>query len=142
MHLIRSGRLCVLAALALSTQASAQMGPPDFATLDADRNGQVTRGEVATGTRPMFDRIDRNRNGSITRGEMRRFAMGQMFGGGGGGNAQPRGPRPDLDFDANGELSHARFVDGIWRAQFAPRDANRDGSISRAEYDAGQAARR
>jgi Ca2+-binding EF-hand superfamily protein len=109
--------------------------PLSFGELDRDRDGAVTRSEFDRAARIMFDEIDKDRSGMVTQGEFRSFAMRQMMSG--KRPAFMKGKRPDLRFDKKGEMAFQSFSDGLWSARFAKLDANGDGRLSAAEFNAG-----
>jgi len=93
-----------------------------FDDMDWNNDGRVTRGEWHGGTTE-FNRLDRNRDGALTRFEVQ--------------GAEPSFDTWDqfnnLDFDRNGTLSRAEWH---WsNASFSTRDRNRDGVISKQEFD-------
>ena len=93
-----------------------------FDDMDWNNDGRVTRTEWHGGTTE-FNRLDRNRDGVLTRFEVQ--------------GAEPSFDTWDqfnnLDYDRNGTLSRAEWH---WsNASFSTRDRNRDGVISRQEFD-------
>lgn len=120
-------------ALGLSAPALAE-DPLSFAALDRNRDGSVTRAEFDRATRVMFDEIDKDRSGAVTKGEFRSFAMRQMMSG--KRPAIMKGKRPDMPFDKEGKIGFQRFSDSLWNARFADLDANKDGRLSGAEFNA------
>jgi Ca2+-binding EF-hand superfamily protein len=93
-----------------------------FDDMDWNNDGRVTRSEWHGGTTE-FNRLDRNRDGALTRFEVQgaeaSFDTWDQFN--------------NLDFDRNGTLSRAEWH---WsNASFSTRDRNRDGVISKQEFD-------
>jgi hypothetical protein len=93
-----------------------------FDDMDWNNDGRVTRTEWHGGTTE-FNRLDRNRDGALTRFEVQgaeaSFDTWDQFN--------------NLDFDRNGTLSRAEWH---WsNASFSTRDRNRDGVISKQEFD-------
>ncbi len=93
-----------------------------FDNMDWNNNGRVERTEWFGGAAE-FNRLDRNRDGVLTRfevvGSTPSFDTYDQF--------------QNLDYDRNGTLSRAEWH---WsNASFAARDRNRDGVLSRTEFD-------
>ncbi len=93
-----------------------------FDDMDWNNNGRVERAEWYGGAAE-FTRLDTNRDGILSRfevvGGQESFDTWDQF--------------QNLDYDRNGNLSRAEWH---WsNASFAVRDRNRDGIISRQEFD-------
>lgn len=93
-----------------------------FDDMDWNNDGRVTRSEWHGGTAD-FNWLDRNNDGALTRFEVQgaeaSFDTWDQF--------------SNLDFDRNGTLNRAEWH---WsNASFAARDRNRDGVISRQEFE-------
>ena len=93
-----------------------------FDNMDWNNNGRVERTEWFGGAAE-FNRLDRNRDGILTRfevvGSSASFDTYDQF--------------QNLDYDRNGTLSRAEWH---WsNASFATRDRNKDGALSRTEFD-------
>ena len=94
-----------------------------FDNMDWNNNGRVERSEWFGGAAE-FTRLDRNRDGALSRfevvGSTPSFDTWDEF--------------QNLDYDRNGALSRAEWH---WsNASFVTRDRNRDGALSRQEFDA------
>ena len=93
-----------------------------FDDMDWNNNGRVKRAEWFGGSAE-FNRLDANRDGVLSRfevvGSQESFETWDQF--------------QNLDYDRNGTLSRAEWH---WsNASFAVRDRNRDGIISRQEFE-------
>jgi Ca2+-binding EF-hand superfamily protein len=132
-----------LAALAAASSATAaQEGR--FAAADTDRNGVLSRAEVARSLPRLaarFDEIDRNRDGNLSPEELR--ARGR--GGAGEGGFAEHFRRADANGD--GALTRAEAEQALPRlgAKFDRVDANHDARLTldelRRYFDARRAAR-
>lgn len=138
--------LAAVGASALTLTATAQTPPtpaPPPAKIDTDGNGAISRAEFLADAGARFARMDANNDGQVTQDERRaaRGAMREARGpgrrGGGAmapGYVAPRGPEggPLAGMEQMGR--GGRGGGGGGRAlQMA--DTDRDGRISRAEYD-------
>jgi Ca2+-binding EF-hand superfamily protein len=93
-----------------------------FDNMDWNNNGRVERTEWFGGANE-FNRLDRNRDGVLTRFEV----VGSTA------SLDTYDQFQNLDYDRNGSLSRAEWH---WsNATFAARDRNRDGMLSRQEFD-------
>jgi Ca2+-binding EF-hand superfamily protein len=98
------------------------MRDDSFDNMDWNNNGRVERAEWYGGNAE-FTRLDRNRDGVLSRfevvGAQNSFDTWDQFN--------------NLDYDRNGNLSRAEWH---WsNASFTVRDRNRDGMISRNEFE-------
>ena len=93
-----------------------------FDNMDWNNNGRVERTEWFGGAAE-FNRLDRNRDGVLTRFEV----VGSTP------SLDTYDQFQNLDYDRNGSLSRAEWH---WsNASFATRDRNKDGVLSRTEFD-------
>ena len=128
-----AGGGCVLA-----DSHSAKPPLADFDGMDADRDGKVTLSEHASATRRMFLAMDADSDGKVTAAEM--TAARQMV----TGRKASRGDMSSaekirvVDKDRDGVLTAGEHAQAS-RAMFEKMDANRDGHLTREEWDAGHA---
>lgn len=126
-------------------------GPRGMRWADANGDGMITRTEAISAVTAHFDKVDTNKDGKVTRDELdaarkaHRAARMARFGdrgdhphgrhgmrpGGPGGPGRPGGMLADLDADRDGKLSRAEFD-----APFARMDTNQDGFVDAAERQA------
>lgn len=146
------------AALALSGAAAAQSGSPAapqagpakmraakpdmtradaqaraeamFARMDANKDGTITEADRAARQAAMFDRLDADRNGALTRTEL---AAGH-------GARAGKGKAGMMKHDGAAAMSEAQKTER-GAAMFARLDADGNGAVSRAEFDAMHTAR-
>lgn len=116
-----------------------------FAEADKDRDGRLDKVEAqAFGDRLVrnFDRIDANRDGEIERSEMadarRHAAQGKRHQRMRSMHAYQRGLFKGMDDDGNGAISRAELGDKVprWAENFAVIDADANGEISADELKA------
>lgn len=111
-------------------------GAPDFATLDADKDGKVTAEEFAAARKARIEGFDADKNGKISADELVAMQMRGFE-----AQAKMRADRmiSMLDADGDGALAAAELLDmpGPGMAQMMTRlDTDGDGAISAAEFDA------
>lgn len=116
-----------------------------FVEADKDRDGRIDRVEAGFfGERLVrhFDRIDADKDGELTREEMAQ-ARRQMAGHHGGQRmramqAYQRGLFKGMDDDGNGAISRAELGDKMprWSENFAAIDADGNGELSAEELKA------
>lgn len=124
-----------------STQAEAGAAQADasFEGMDLDHDGKISASEHAAATRRMFATMDRNADGKVSAAEMdaahlavtgRKSKPGEMA-----------AAQKIAAIDRNGDrvLSASEHEAGA-ELMFKRMDANQDGQLSRAEFDAGHAA--
>jgi Ca2+-binding EF-hand superfamily protein len=109
-----------------------------FLELDRDRDGRLTREEVAWSPR-LWARLDRDRDGSLTRPELQRSYLRQARRSGELGSL----PRPwaRWDSDHDGNVTRAEAVQGA-EQRFQRRDRDGDGRLTRSEAAARAVRRR
>ena len=109
-----------------------------FAGMDLDQDGKVSAAEHTAATRRMYATMDRNADGKVSAAEMD-AAHGKLT----GKKARP-GDMNSVEkirtIDQNGDraLSAAEHEAGS-TMMFARMDGNKDGKLSRAEFDKGHA---
>lgn len=146
---LRMGLGAAAAAVLLASGAALYAGTGGaggpMARFDSDGNGAISLAEARAGAAKMFTGADADKDGRVTRGEMAAFhgKMGGHHRGGGHGGAhggppkgggKPGGPM-HLDSDGDGAITLAEAQGGIER-HFGEMDGDRDGSISEAEMRA------
>ena len=109
----------VLAEQAPPPPPAPPQGPGFFERADLNKDGVITIEEVKTARASMFDRADANKDGFVVRDEMRAL----------------RPPRPPKKHAERGEGGPPHGKRGL----ITFSDANGDGSITRAEFDAANA---
>ena len=97
-------------------------GPGFFERADLNKDGVITIEEVKTARATMFDRADANKDGFVVKDEMRALRP-------------PRPPKRPGERDERGEGRPPHEKRGL----MAFSDANADGSVTRAEFDAATA---
>ena len=109
-----------------------------FAGMDLDRDGRISPSEHAAAARRMYATMDRNADGKLSAAEMDAAHVIVT------GNRARRGEMGSAEkirtVDQNGDrvLSAAEHDAGA-AMMFARMDANKDGRLSRAEFDRGHA---
>lgn len=132
--------IAALAATALTTAATAQgRGPmaldrPEFAELDADGDGLLSADEMREAMTARFTAADADGNGALSADELETIIEARLA---------ERGARmvermlARRDADGSGDLSLEELAQGQPRqAMFDRLDADGDGAISEAEFEA------
>lgn len=125
------------ASVALAAPASAEtggrLGASIFERIDANRDGRVDAGEMATARGARFDRADRDGDGFVTEAEMERLqARIQRAAKAIEGGLAMRFDR--FDADGDGRVSRAEFTAEHAGPVTKLLDADGDGAISQAEF--------
>ncbi|MFT6526479.1 MAG: Ca2+-binding EF-hand superfamily protein [Celeribacter sp.] len=119
------------------------MGPrggmmPDFATLDADGDGQVTQAELDAQKAARFAEIDADGDGSVTAEELAAYKDAK--------DMTVRTERFEMmisrmDVDGDGALSADEMSGAVKKTPLERLDTDGDGSISEEEFAAAASAR-
>lgn len=114
-----------------------------FDRMDANNDGKIDAADRAARQARMFDRIDTDKNGSISKAEF--AAMHEMrgerrgaasTGGAHDGHRKGGGMMGKMaDTNGDGTITRAEFDAGV-KARFAKLDTNGDGTVSAAERTA------
>jgi len=104
---------------------------------DADNDGVITRDEFVAPPLAMFDRMDSDDDGRLTAQE--RAEPGMRGGPGGRGMRHFGRGGADLDANRDGTISRAEF-DAGGTEMFAHLDTNRDGQLTEADRLRGRPA--
>jgi Ca2+-binding EF-hand superfamily protein len=108
-----------------------------FEAMDADRDGQISAGEHAAAARRMFTLMDADRDGKVTAAEME--AAQEKVSGAAGSSAPSASDKiMVVDPDRDGVLTIPEHA-AASRAMFRQMDTDKDGTLSKAELDAGHA---
>ena len=124
----------LIAAMAATTvtgvSAMARGQGPDFATLDVDGNGELTREELAARGADRFDAVDTNDDGLLSQSELEAQSRKR---------AADRAARmiERLDSNGDGQLSQEELTErrNVGR-MFDRVDSDNSGTITQAEFDA------
>lgn len=130
--------------LAAGGFAIAQQQPAPRVAVDADKDGVITRAEAAAHPRlaERFDTLDKNKDGRLTADERPMMGRGKPGKGGPDGRRGKGGGWTELDTDKDDRLSQAEAAARPQMAQrFATLDANRDGYLDKADFEARRTAR-
>lgn len=113
---------------AASAPASAHRGLHMFRQADADKDGKVTQAEFAAARNARFAGIDTNKDGALEVSELRAWKRTWP--------SRVRDARfKALDGDGDGKIGVEEFV-AQRREAFAGIDADKDGAVDKAEFDA------
>lgn len=142
-----AGSALILVAALMGAAAYAQDAKPgmamggmgfDFATLDADKDGKVTKAEVDAFHAAKVKAVDTNADGKLSAEELAAMQMAAMQ-----QRAADRSARmiANLDTDADGMLSEAEMAARPNAGRmFEMMDTDGDGAITQAEADAAKQA--
>ena len=113
---------------AAAAPAAAHRGLQMFNRADTDKDGKITKAEFDAARNARFAGIDANGDGTLEISELRAW-----------GRAWPSRFRDArfkaLDGDSNGKIGVEEYV-AQRKAMFAMIDANKDGTVDKAEFDA------
>ncbi|MBF5090305.1 hypothetical protein F1640_09830 [Novosphingobium sp. NBM11] len=103
----------------------------DFATLDANHDGRIASAEYARAAQSLFEMIDMEHDGTVTLQELEaaRGVLGDLDG------LDPKRILALADADQDGKLTLGEWM-AFNNARFDRIDANDDGFIDRAEWNA------
>jgi Ca2+-binding EF-hand superfamily protein len=103
----------------------------DFATLDANHDGRISSAEYARAAQSLFEMIDMEHDGTVTLQELEaaRGVLGDLDG------LDPKRILALADADQDGKLTLGEWM-AFNNARFDRIDANDDGFIDRAEWNA------
>lgn len=105
-----------------------------WAKLDVNSDGKLDKGDREARMAERFSKIDTDRNGSISQAEF--MAHHSAMGGAGQKADGADGKREGWKGRGKGRMGHHGMMGG-GMAMMAMADSNKDGAVSRAEYDAG-----
>ncbi|WP_375286429.1 hypothetical protein [Sphingomonas sp.] len=133
---MRSIAFLAAALAGLASPALAQRGGDWFAAADADRDGAVSRAEFVRYRDANFGRLDRNGDGVVSPADFPRLASlrPEAF-------ARLTEALGGADRNGDGAISRTELAQAP-PVMFDRTDANRDGRVTQAEYDAGRARMR
>lgn len=126
---------------------------PTFESIDGNTDGKLTPDEFPKPIRDGFANVDENGDGSVDEAEWNTYRDGVLArareqrkyasggGGGGGGRGGQRRSFEDLDKNKDGKISQDEAPERM-KQFFGRMDANSDGSIDKAEWEAAQERRR
>jgi Ca2+-binding EF-hand superfamily protein len=138
----RIGTLLVVVAFAsvgFAAGSKASSALSEFASMDANKDGKVTADEHSAAAKKMFDAMDANKDGKVTAAEMT-AAQPKVTG--------KKATKSDMssadkikviDTNGDGVLSAEEHATGS-RSMFEKMDSDKDGALTKAEFDAGHAA--
>jgi hypothetical protein len=111
-----------------------------FAKMDTNGDGKVTKEEHAAGAKQMFAQMDANRDGIVTAAEMDAKKADKPEAGTVSALSAAEKIKV-VDKDGDGRLTAEEHVTGS-EAMFGKMDTNGDGSLSKAEFEAGHKVKR
>lgn len=118
-----------------ATQPDTAAAKPTRASLDINSDGSIDRTEAAKSPRLLerFDTIDTNKDGKLSKEEMPRRGDRKHSGRGDG----PRDAMAKLDTDKDGRISRAESAaaEGRFATRFDEMDANKDGYVDRTDHE-------
>ena len=119
---------------AIAATQSDATAKPQRASLDRNHDGAIDRAEAAAMPRlaERFDTLDRNRDGRLAQEEMPRRGHGRH--GTREGGRQVTMARLDTDEDGRISLAEATAGQDRSAARFAKMDVNKDGFVDRADH--------
>ena len=143
-HLTVALGLAGLASLALAA-GSKGGADAEFSMMDTDHDGKVSADEHAAGAKRMFDTMDANHDGKVTAREhasaAEREAAHEKITGEKAGARDLGSAEKIRMVDRNGDgVLTAKEHRKASRAMFRKMDTDKDGSLSKAEFEAGHAA--
>ena len=106
------------------------MGEKMLARIDTNGDGLISKAENRAAVEARFARMDANGDGTLARDERGKKGKWKRGGGRRGGGAMPGGMKADANGD--GVITRAEF-DAQSAARFAALDANKDGKIEKSE---------
>ena len=125
------------AALAERGPMGGMMGMPSFEELDADKDGQITKEELAARHAARFTQADADKDGKLSAEEL--IAMREAAEAGRKAE-RAKAMMAQIDTDADGFVSAAEMeAMPMMGRMFDKMDDNADGTISKGEMDAVQA---
>ena len=136
-HLLAAGAIALWAAAPAAHADSPALST--FEGMDTNRDGRVSAAEHTAATQKMFAKMDRDGDGKVTAAEM--DAAHEAITGKPASASALGATRKIKAIDANGDgILEAKEHQAGAKAMFAKMDENRDGFLSKSEWDRGHAA--